>query len=722
MNTDFERDTLREELVPPMPPAFSEAVDTALFTAIRRENEKKKETETEMQVEREKEKRRTSRRQSVKKLAAAAAVVVLLMATAFTAGLGIFHKQDSTPAASTETGTNAQLVQSANNWDGKLTALPMYAETAPKAQRYDLSGGYAHTEELLDLVQEKLSWMQETDYDELWLLSVLDLSQWTYGTVTYTGTGTFDRESCPWMQKENRLFALVQYDFDEDEGPMLVECTLNDKGVPTYCEVKTMSSDPQRDGLYYRSVEDCSEPAVYLGYGIDANRGQMTCGLYSIDFTAVTSLNVTEAQKVLENSAHKDHIRQWYLYAAPAEPQDVKLFNESGKEKTTAMGPVAKQTVSSNGVVGLRSTYDGKTEYNTGILLEKGMEEKRLKKYFTSNIEFGYDWEYDYPTSFRLSVDTSESHTLCLETNRADVKVKKIYAYALSNDGRMEMEKAPETVEELFSLEGSDWNEYLVFLLTEADGQEYLLHFTIFFYDGSKNPDIEENNTFTPIAKRYDLTGGCAYSDRLLDGVEATLQNKGIEYEELWLEAVHDFGEYPYDLLRKRYGDQLWLRNVERESCLALVQYDFSEGAGPMLVSFYYGNPDEVETVGIILENIDPNVDSCYGYAASETDPPYVIEDRFYCMGTGASSGEIYDASFFMRFSSQLPLDQVQELVKDSPNKSAAREWYLLPITAIGKTVLYDANGLERELRHGNTVYNNNYARWRIGDYRDENA
>lgn len=718
MTQDFDKDTLNRELVPEMPAGFSEAVDTAIFTAIRQETGKRQETE--------KERAGVFRKQRMQKVLATAAAVVLLMLTAFTAGVGLFHRQDNAQksilAATAEEKKEQPPTVSVEvmaPWDGKLTAIPLYSNMAPQAVRYDLTdGGYAYADTLLDLVQEKLSWAGETDYDELWLLAVLNLSKWDFDTVTYTGAGEFDPDNCPWMTKESRIFALVQYDFAEGEGPMLVECALDEKGMPAYCEIKTLSCDPERDGLYYRNTE-CSTSAAYLGYGINACKGQMTCGFYHIAFTAATSLSQSKLEQKLGGSAHKEHIRQWYLYPAPSEPGEVQLFTYSGEEKDTAMGPIANQTMSINGEVGLRMTFDGNVSYNVGIPVENGMDEEQMRNYVRSGSRYLFDWDVDFPQTFRIGVNRNREHSVCLETNRSDLNVKKLYVYEYANGEFILQSTAPETIEELFSLEKGEWR---ICLLAEVDGQEYLLPFTMFLYEYDDADSTEKDIAFTPIAKRYDLTGGWVYSDNLLDAVEATLQAKGIAYEELWLEAVHDFNQYPYDLLTKRYGEKLWLRGAEGKYCLALVQYDFSEGAGPMLVVYYYGNhPEEEKTVGIILSNVDPNVDSCYGYAASETDPPYVIADRYYCIGTDVRSGEMCYGSFLMDFTSQLPLEQVQELVKDSPNKAAAREWYLLPVPAKGTAHLYDAEGQERELRHGNTVYDGNYKSWN-GDYRDDNA
>lgn len=684
MNTDFENESPREELIPPMPPAFSEAVDTAVFTAIRRENEKKQSFDRET----EREKRQAPRRQRMRRMLTAAAAVVLLMITAFTAGLGLAGRN----AATATTGKGEDDSQ-------RLNDIPLFDSTFPEVVRYDLTRGYPHTDTLLNLVQEQLSFLNEKSYDELWLLAVADLSDGVYDKVVYTGNADIDPDQRGWTKATNLLFALVQFEFEEEDGPMLVECTLDDAGKPVTCKIKALSCDPELDGRYYRNIVDSTSPAVYVGYGTDASRGQITCGKYVMDFTCDYALSLAQIEARLENSNHREHARAWYLYTAPAKVDALQLYTSEGKEKTLCTGATAQQAMNSSAEASLRVTLDGETYFTAGYALDSSLTETEREYEIQSQIRLGDTaWHYTtFPTSFLLQVERWKSHTMTLDTNLPDMKVKETYLYQNKYiDGESQdvwSTEVPQTVKELLKLE-PDEDDRIFGLLVESQGQEYIFTFCLRIYDEADTVGTSSSNkqdmTFTPGAVRYDLTGGYARSEGILDGAEALLQAKGIAYEEVWLEAVFDFNEYPYDILEKRYGLQEWMPSGAENHGIALVQYDFSEGAGPMLVNFYYNSKGEVTSVWMKKETVPPDVDTC---AVRTDDEPYAIPDKCYCVGSGARSGRISMSVLSLPFTSQLPLEQVQELVKDSPYKDAAREWYLLATPAKGTAIVYDANG-----------------------------
>lgn len=679
------------ELVPKMPASFSDTVDKAVFAAIGKENQEA--------VRREKG---TARGKKLRRYGAAAAAVVLLMVTAFTLGLGVYGNTfGALSSQPKEAGT-------------RLDTIPLYSDPIPNATRYDLTEGYAYADALFDLVQEDLAWLKETSYDELWLLAVEDLSKADYSSVVCTGT----ESETDWKQQKSILFALVQFEFGEGDGPMLVEFELDEGGKPVSSTIKVLSCDPELDGTFSYNVEDYTSPYAYVGYGAGANKGQLTCENYTM--TIAPTLPLEQIIEKLSTSAHQSHAREWYLYTAPAQCAR-QLWTGDQQEKVVCSGAVAKQTISSNESVALRVTFDGETLYTGGTLVQSGLEaaqkQERIQAYTQ---KMSWAWEGDYPNTFSLSVNQWEEHAMTMETNLPNATVKKVYIYQSTYGNKHWITDVPDTLEGLLQLE-PDKGETIVCFQAESEGKEYVFSFSMFLHsmDGLYG-NYKQADAFTPMAKRYDLTGGFAYSDKLLDAVEAKLQSQGISYEELWLEAVYDFGG-KYELTAKQYGTQMWMDDSEGY-CLALVQYDFSEGAGPMLVSFNYNTPANVARVSVILETVDPNVDACYGVRLGNGDDPYTIANRYYCVGTDASSGMVRMERAVLKFTSQLPLEQVQELVKDSPHKDVAREWYLLPLPDIGEQTLYDENGQERSLRRGNTVYNGNYENETEESYVDWNA
>lgn len=731
-------------LVPPMPEAFSEAVDKAVFSAIRKENEQR-------QAERLEEKKQ-SRKQWWRRMGAAAAVGILLLATAFTIGLGLMSRENKTlenteaplkteegaalskgmetadaseaPNETAEEGDAAVTpgpVNVGEPWDGDLYNIPLYSNPAPNAVRYDLTEGYAYADTVFDMVQEKLRWLNENDYDELWLVAVMDLSKADFENVTYHGSSYFSAAQSGWIKKQDTLFALVQYDFGEGEGPLLAEFNLDESGKPVSCDIKTLSCDPELDGRYYRKTSEYGSPAVYVLYGTGARKGQLTCGDYTIDFTS--ALPLEQVQEKLKNSAHKEHIREWYLYPAPTNPT-LQLFNAKGEEQATQVGAAAAQTMASNADAAFRVTYNGKTEYAVGVLVQSGLDNLQKQERIRECIEqMTWAWDVDYPETFRIRATVGETHSLCIETNLPEMTVKQVYVYQSNTFETIEqwVQNPPKTAEELFALE-PDLGERVVCFLVESQGQEYLIGFSLYI----NTPYVlrqEENVSFTPGARRYDLTGGWAHSDMLLDAVEAALQSKGVSYEELWLEAVYDFADERYEMLEKRYGKQNWIVYGLGQYCVALVQCDFSEGAGPMMVRYDYGShsKDNPGIAGIFIPKVNPNVDSCFG-VMGETDSPYAIPDRYFYAGANVRKGQVRMSRALMHFTSQLPLEQVQELVKDSPYKDAAREWYLLSTPDKGWMTLYDANGQEQEVRKGNKIFGADYEEKVQGIYHDENA
>lgn len=696
-----------QELVPKMPASFSDAVDKAVFEAIGKEN-----TQTA------KERARTARGQKLRRYLAAAAAVVLLMVTAFTLGLGVY-------------GNTFGALANSKGDDTRLDTIPLYSDPIPNATRYDLTEGYAYADQLFDLVQEDLAWLKETDYDELWLLAVEDLSKKDFSAVTYIeqeetqepeelwSTGKEEEvDITAWMHSQNTLFALIQFEFGEGDGPMLVEFGLDEEGKPVSSTIKVLSCDPELDGTFSYNVEDYTSPYAYVGYGTGARNGQLACENYAM--TLASALPLEQVAEKLSTSAHQSHIREWYLYTAPAQCS-LQLWAGDGQEKVVCSGAIAKQTLSSNESVALRVTFDGETLYTKGTLVQSGLEAvQKQEKIQAYTQKMSRAWEGDYPNTFCLSVNQWEEHAMTMETNLPNATVKRVYIYQNTYGNSHWITEVPETVEGLLQLE-PDKGENIVCFHVESEGKEYVFSFSMYLrsmeglYGNYKQADA-----FTPMAKRYDLTGGFAYSDKLLDAVEAELQSLGINYEELWLEAVYDF-DGKYELVEKQYGTQMWMDKSEGY-CLALVQYDFSEGAGPMLVSFNYNTPTNVSHANILLETVDPNVDACYGVRLGDGDEPYTISNRYYCVGTDASSGTVCMERAVLKFTSQLPLEQVQELVKDSPYKDAAKEWYLLPLPDVGEQTLYDANGQERPLRKGNTVYDGNYEKEIQEPYVDWNA
>lgn len=733
MNKEEKNGRGPEELVPPMPEAFSEAVDKAVFSAIRKENEQK-------QAERLEEKKQ-SRRQWWRRMGAAAAAGILLLATAFTIGLGLMSRENKalenteapqvpvqtekgealsegaetaepseapkeTEAGKKDVAVTPAPVEVGEPWDGDLYNIPLYSNPAPKAVRYDLTEGYVYADTVFDLVQEKLRWLNENDYDELWLAAVMDLSKADFENVTYHGSSYFSASKSGWMKKQNTLFALVQYDFGEGEGPLLAEFQLDESGKPVSCDIKALSCDPELDGRYYRKTSEYGSPAVYVLYGTGARAGQLTCGDYTIDFTS--SLPLEQVREKLKDSAHKEHIREWYLYPAPAEP-GVKLYTAEGKNKLDFnIGPTAKQILTGNEEAALRVTFDGETRYAKAAQIESGLETQEKEERIHSFIQrLPWAWDDDYADTFCLSVDQRKEHSLRIETNLPEMTVKQIYVYQPNSHLTAEqwVQSSPKTAEELLMLE-PDLGERVVCFLVESQGQEYVVGFSMFLH-GEESHRGNGAPVFTSGARRYDLTGGWEYSEGLLDAVEEKLQSKNLVYDELWLEAVYDFSEDHYGAAEKQYGQQVWMEKGEWG--FALVQYNFSEGAGPMLVEFTYDNVSKQVSTWIVLEKLDPELDVCYGVRLGDGDDPYAIPCRYYCAGTDASAGVIKMSRALLRFTSQLPLEQVQELVKDSPYKDAAREWYLLPVPAVGTMTLYDAEGNLRPLRKGKAVYGVNY-------------
>lgn len=738
MNKEERNSRRPEELVPPMPEAFSEAVDKAVFSAIRKENEQK---QAEMLAE-----QKQSRKQWWRRMGAAAVAGILLLATAFTIGLGLMGRENKTlentemPVQTEEGKALAEGTEATDSpeatagtaegekdssvtpapadlgepWDGDLYNIPLYSNSAPNAVRYDLTEGYAYADTVFDLVQEKLRWLNENDYDELWLVAVMDLSKSDFENVTYHGSAA----ESGWMKKQDTLFALVQYDFGEGEGPLLAEFQLDEGGKPVSCDIKTLSCDPELDGRYYRKISEYGSPAVYVLYGTGARTGQLTCGDYTIDFTS--SLPLEQVQEKLKNSAHKEHIREWYLYSAPTDPS-IKLYTAEGKVKLNfIIGPTATQILTGNEEAALRVTFDGETKYAKATRVESGLETEEKGERIREFIQrLSWAWDDDNADTFCLSVDQWKEHSLRIETNLPEMTVKKVYVYQSNSFLTTEqwVQNSPKTAEELFMLE-PDLGERVVCFLVESQGQEYVVGFSMFLH-GEESHRQHETPVFTSGARRYDLTGGWAYSEGLLDAVEEKLQSKNLVYDELWLEAVYDFSEDHYSTAAKRYGQQIWMEKGKWG--FALVQYDFSDGAGPMLVEFTYDNVSELVNAWIVLEKLDPELDVCYGVRLGDGDDPYAIPCRYYCVGTDASSGVIKMSRALLRFTSQLPLEQVQELVKDSPYKDAAREWYLLPVPDVGTVTLYDGEGNLRPLRKGKTVYGVNYQGIQ-GSYVDQNA
>lgn len=658
------------ELVPKMPASFSDAVDKAVFTAIGKENQ-----ET---VRREKG---TARGKKLRRYGAAAAAVVLLMVTAFTLGLGVygntFGALSSQPKA---TGT-------------RLDTIPLYSDPIPNVTRYDLTEGYAYADALFDLVQEDLAWLKETSYDELWLLGVVDLSKADFSSVVCTGT----ESETDWKQPKNTLFALVQFEFGEGDGPMLVEFGLDEGGKPVSSTIKVLSCDPELDGTFSYNVEDYTSPYAYVGYGAGANKGQLTSDNYTM--AIAPTLPLEQIIEKLSTSAHQSHAREWYLYTAPAQCAR-QLWTGDQQEKVVCSGPVIKQTRSFSSDIGLRATVDGETQYSAGKVVPEGMDEEQTEDWIKRYIQsLSWAFEKNDSRTFLLHINLYEEPSLVLETNLADFTLKNIFAY---NSLRMEWyEETISTVEELLHLT-SESGENVICLYGESEGQEYVIGFSA-FYHASASTYVQPSlyPLTTTDAKRYDLTGGYEHADELLDEVETYLQKQGEEYDELWLEAVYELEKVDYTLLSKQYGKQMWMENYT--DCYALVQYDFSEGAGPMLVYFDYSSNKELFRFYVVKSTVDPNVDMFYG--SIEGEDSYAVSYKYKCMGTGASSGMIMMDKAVLKFTSQLPLEQVQELVKDSPHKDAAREWYFCLAPAIGDVTLYDENGQERSLRNGYELY-----------------
>lgn len=226
-------------------------------------------------------------------------------------------------------------VDAGEPWDGNLYNIPLYSNPAPNAVRYDLTEGYAYADTVFDLVQEKLRWLNENDYDELWLAAVMDLSKADFENVTYHGSSYFSASKSGWMKKQDTLFALVQYDFREGEGPLLAEFRLDEGGKPVSCDIKTLSCDPELDGRYCRKTSEYGSPAVYVLYGTGARAGQLICGDYTIDFTS--ALPLEQVQELVKDSPYKDAAREWYLLPVP-NVGTVTLYDAEGNLRPLRKG------------------------------------------------------------------------------------------------------------------------------------------------------------------------------------------------------------------------------------------------------------------------------------------------------------------------------------------------------------------------------------------------